>query len=229
MTEIVWIGLLSVFLLGFVIQRGFYCFYLALSNYFLTKDTRLIKATIWAFLIAMIDFHTLHSLGIEFLNPKTFYLAGSIIGAIVFAIGMWLSGSCIVGTSLRAWMGQIGYWFTILGMGIGGWLTIWGLLKPLREALQKPSEVLINGKVATLDRLLGINHWVLVIIFPILLIWWLRKIESKKTKESSETELSLFKRVFKKSWGFIVRNFARACRNYCFYQRKITSRIRRIY
>jgi len=201
MNEIVWIGLVVGFLLGFVIQRGFYCFYVALSNLILTRDYRLVKATIWAFLVTMVGFHTLHSLGIQSLNPKTFFLGGSIIGAIAFGVGMALSGSCIVGTPLRAWRGQIGYWFALLGMGIGGWMTIWGPLKPLRLSLQKPTEVLIGGKTATLDRLFGINHWILVIIVGALLIWWLIKLKDKNISEEQKEKSSLGKRFFKNLWS----------------------------
>lgn len=201
MSEVVWIGLIVGFLLGFVIQRGFYCFYSALSNFILTKDYRLIKATIWAFLVTMVGFHALHSLGIQPLDPKTFFWAGSIIGAILFGIGMVLSGSCIVGTPLRAWSGQMGYWLTLLGMGIGGWLTIWGPLKPLRVSLQKPTEVLLGGKVATLDRLLGINHWILVGIITVLLIWLLIKLKGEKTPEiSEEKSVSFLRKIFKNLW-----------------------------
>ena len=201
--EIVWIGLIVGFLLGFVIQRGFYCFYSALSNAFLSKDYRLIKATIWAFLVTMIFFHTLHTFGVQPLNPKTFFLAGSIIGAVVFGIGMVLAGSCIVGTPLRAWRGHVGYMIALAGMGIGGWLTIWGPLKPIREFLQKPTEVLLGGKVATLDRLLGVNHWILVAVVAALLIWWLFKLRGKESSEEIpivEEKSSFWNKFFKKLW-----------------------------
>lgn len=199
--EIVWIALIVGLLLGFVLQRGFFCMYSGLSNLILSKDYRLVKATIWAFLVTMIGFHALHTLGLASLEPKTFFLAGSIIGAVVFGIGMVLTGSCIVGTPLRAGMGQIGYWLALLGMGIGGWLTIWGPLKPYRMALQKPTEVTIGGKTATLDALLGINHWILVVIAAALLIWLLIKLKGKETLEEQEKEVSLGKRIFKNLWS----------------------------
>lgn len=196
--EMVFIALIVGLLLGFVLQRGFFCAYSGLSNLVLSKDYRLLKAAIWAFLVAMIGFHTLHSLGIASLDPKTFFWVGSIIGAIVFGIGMVLAGSCIVGTPLRAGMGQMGYWLTLLGMGIGGWLTIWGPLKSYRVALQKPTEVTIGGKTATLDALLGINHWILVVVVAAFLIWLLIKLKSSKTSE--EKEVSLWNRIFKNLW-----------------------------
>lgn len=197
---ICWIALVVGLLLGFVIQRGFFCAYSGLSNLILSKDYRIVKAAIWAMLITMIGFHTLHTLEIATLDPKTFYLVGSIIGAVVFGIGMSLAGSCIVGTPLRAGMGQVGYWLTLLGMGIGGWLTIWGPLTSYIKALQKPSEVLIGGKVATLDALLGVNHWVLVIIVGVFLIWLLTKLKGSEASEEKLEEISLWNKIFKKLW-----------------------------
>lgn len=200
--EIIWIALVIGLLLGFVLQRGFFCMYSGISSFILTRNYRLVKATIWAFLITMIGFHTLHSLGIQPLDPKTFFWTGSIIGAIVFGIGMVWAGSCIVGTPLRAGMGQIGYWLTLLGMGIGGWLSIYGPLTPYIKALQKPTEVLIGGKKATLDALLGVNHWVLVIIVGVFLIWLLAKLKKDEiTEKKAEEEISLVNKIFKKLWA----------------------------
>jgi len=91
----------------------------------------------------------------------------------------------------------------LIGMGIGGWLTIWGPLKPIRLALQKPTEVFIDGKIATLDRLLGINHWILVIIVAALLIWWLFKLKGKEGREelAEKERVSLWNSFFKKLWS----------------------------
>lgn len=199
--EILWIALVIGLLLGFVIQRGFFCFYSMLSNLAISKDRRLLKAVIWAFLITMIGFHAMHTMGAAQLDPKTFFLAGSIIGAVIFGLGMVLSGSCIIGTPLRAGMGQLGYWLALLGMAIGGWLTIWGPLTPYIKAMQKPTEILINGKVATLDALLGVNHWVVAAIAGILLIWLLIKLSKAETVAvQSEEKVSLFVKIFRKLW-----------------------------
>lgn len=200
--EILWIALVIGLLLGFVIQRGFFCFYSMLSNLAISKDYRLLKTVIWAFLITMLGFHAMHTMGIAALNPKTFFLAGSIIGAVIFGLGMVLAGSCIIGTPLRAGMGQLGYWLALLGMAIGGWLTIWGPLTPYVKAMQKPTEVLINGKIATLDALFGINHWIIAAIVGALLIWLLIKLnKTENAPAPSEEKISLFVKIFRKLWA----------------------------
>jgi len=196
-------GLIVGLLLGFVIQRGFFCMYNGFANMVITKDYRIIKAVIWAFLVTMIGFHALHSLGVITLNPKPLFWAASIIGAIVFSIGMVLAGSCIVGTPLRAASGRMGYWLTLLGMGIGGWLVIWGPWAAYRkETLQAATKITLGGKAPTIDALLGINHWIVVAVLAIISIWLLVKLKNNdnSSEPREEQKISLGSRVFRILW-----------------------------
>ena len=187
MGEFLVIGFIVGLLLGFVIQRGAFCMYNGFTNMVITKDYRIIKAVIWAFLITMIGFHTLSSLGIVSLNPKPLFWIGSLIGAIVFSIGMVLAGSCIVGTPLRAASGKMGYWLTLLGMGIGGWLVIWGPLASFRkETLQAATKITIGGKNPTLDALFGINHWIIVAILALISVLLLVSLRKKTVSQEGE-------------------------------------------
>ncbi|MFH1402362.1 MAG: YeeE/YedE family protein [Patescibacteria group bacterium] len=182
MGEFLIVGFVTGILLGFILRRGFFCMYNGFANMVITKDYRIIRATIWAFLLTMLSFHTLSSLGIVALSPKPFFWVGSIVGAIVFALGMVLAGSCIVGTPLRAASGKIGYWFTLLGMGIGGWAVIWGPLASFKqEVLQDASKVMLGDKVPTLDILFGVNHWIIVAILSAISIWLLFKLKNKNS------------------------------------------------
>ena len=132
------------FLLGFLIQRGYFCMYNGFANMVITKNFRIVKAVIWAVLLTTISFHALSSAGLIEFGPKPFFWLASVLGAIMFAMGMVLSGSCIVGTPLRAASGRIAYWFTLLGMGIGGWLVIWGPLAGFKKKyLQDMSKITI--------------------------------------------------------------------------------------
>lgn len=197
------IGFVVGILLGFVLRRGFFCVYSGLTNMVITKDYRIIKAIIWAFLVTMIGFHSLASLGIITLDPKAFFAVASVLGAIFFAIGMVLAGSCIVGTPLRAASGIMGYWLTLLGMGIGGWLVIWGPLTSFRkETLQEASRIMIGDKNPTIDALLGVNHWFVVVVLALISIWLLIKLKSKKPaqEDRGEKKLSLIDKIFKGLW-----------------------------
>jgi uncharacterized membrane protein YedE/YeeE len=191
------IGFFVGFLLGFVIQRGSFCMYNGFANAVITKDYRIIKATIWAFLLTMLSFHVLASLNFITLNPKPFFWLGSILGAFLFGIGMVLAGSCIVGAPLRAASGKMGYWLTLLGMGIGGWFVIWGPWANFRvQKLQEATKVLLDGKTATLDSLFNVNHWIVVAILSLISIWILFILKDKKKNDKK----SFFDNFFKNLW-----------------------------
>jgi len=206
MGEFLVIGFVVGILLGIVIQRGSFCMYNAFTNIVITRNYRLIKAVIWAFLATMISFHVLQSLGVIVLNPKPFFWLGSIIGALVFSIGMIWAGSCIVGTPLRAASGKMGYWLTLLGMGIGGWLVIWGPLTAFRkETLQAATKVTIDGANPTLDALFGVNSWLVVFVLALVSIVLLVKLRNKNKDEDEEKEKSsIGNTIFKKLWSPVV-------------------------
>ncbi len=194
-------GLIAGILLGILLRRGFFCFYNGMANMVITKDYRIIRATIWAFLLTMISFHTLASLGIIVLNPKPFFWVASVVGAVIFGIGMTLSGSCIVGTPLRAASGLMGYWITLLGMGSGGWLVIWGPLASFRKnTLQEATKIMLKGKNPTLDAIFGANHWVIVVILTVICGWLLFILRSK-TPGAYKEKSSLSKKIFKGLWS----------------------------
>lgn len=197
-------GLIVGILLGIVIQRGFFCMYIGFTNMVITKDYRIMKAVIWAFLATMLSFHALHSLGVITMNPKPFFWAGSIVGALVFSIGMIFAGSCIVGAPLRAASGKMGYWLTLLGMAIGGWLVIWGPWSTFRkETLQAATQVTIGGKSPTIDALFNVNHWIIVAVLAVILILLLVKLGKNSNTEVNESEqqASIGSKIFKKLWA----------------------------
>jgi hypothetical protein len=199
MGEFLIIGFVVGILLGFVIKRGDFCMYKGFTNMVISKDYRIIKATIWAFLVTMIAFHVLASMGIVTLDPKPFFWIGSIVGALLFSIGMVLSGSCIVGTPMRAASGRMGYWLTLIGMGLGGWLVIWGPWSSFRvESLQEASKVMVGDKVPTLSNLFGVNPWIVVVILAAISIWLLIKL---KGPSSDQEETSLTDKIFKNLWA----------------------------
>lgn len=204
MGEFLVIGFVVGILLGIVIQRGAFCMYNAFVNIVITKNYRLIKAVIWAFLATMIGFHVLQSFGVIVLNPKPFFWLGSIIGALVFSVGMIWAGSCIVGAPLRAASGKMGYWLTLLGMGIGGWLVIWGPLTVFRkETLQAATQVTIDGASPTLSALFGVNSWLVVAVLALISIVLLVRLKNNN-KDENEEKSSITDTIFKKLWSPMV-------------------------
>ncbi|MFH1415377.1 MAG: YeeE/YedE family protein [Elusimicrobiota bacterium] len=197
MGDFVFIGLVVGIILGVVIQRGGFCMYNGFANMVITKDYRIIRAAIWAFLVTLIGFHLMQSLGIAKMDPKPFFWSGSIVGAAVFAIGMVLAGGCIVGSPLKAASGKMGYWFTVLGMGIGGWTVIWGPLAAFRkDSLQEATKVMMSGKNPTLNGFLfGVNRWIIVVILAGVCIWLLKKLKNDAPGQEKQ-KISFFKSLW---------------------------------
>jgi uncharacterized membrane protein YedE/YeeE len=188
-------AIIAGLILGWVLTRGYFCMYQGMANAIISRDYRIIRGSILGVVLTMIGFHALATLGIIELNPAPFYWLADIIGGIIFGIGMVLAGSCMGGIPMRAGRGLMGYFITLLGIGVGGWLIIFGWLKPIREALWKMSEVTVEGKVPTLASIFGVNPWVMVIILSAILLFVYQRLKSPQ--EKTEERFSLFKGL----WG----------------------------
>lgn len=192
------------FLLGVLIERGYFCMYNGFANMVITKNYRIVKAVVWGVLFTTIMFHTLSSFGLIEFGPKPFFWLASILGAIMFSMGMVLAGSCIIGTPLRAASGRIVYWFTLLGMGIGGWLVIWGPLAGLKKKyLQDMTKITIEGKSPTFDKLFAVNHWymaITLIAISVVILVYLYKNDTGLKDENKEKQ-SVYKKIFKVIWS----------------------------
>jgi len=121
--------------LGIVLQKSRFCFTASLRDPILTGSTSLTRATMIAFAVA--------SLGFAALQFTTLLKGGPVIGgvqpvgihtalgAIIFGIGMVISGGCASGTLMRMGEGFAMQWLSlttfILGSALGaihfGWWT----------------------------------------------------------------------------------------------------------
>lgn len=198
MPEIVWSGFIVGLLFGFVLQRGYFCHLSGFTDALMFKDFRVVKATIWAVLIAMIGFHLMAGLGMITLNPKPFFWAASIIGGAIFGIGMSLVGGCAGGTTFKIGTGLISYLIAGLGIALGGFFTEAGFLKPYQVALQSATKVVVDGANPTLASIFKLNPWIVVIILAVIFILLLVKL---REKEGGPEGLSLWQKLFSQRWN----------------------------
>lgn len=119
-------------ILGFVLQKTRFCFAAGFRDPVLVGSTSLLKAIIIAILIsnlgfAVIQHNTLQGdLSIPYSSiPGVIYPAGlnTVIGAILFGIGMVIAGGCASGTLMRIGEGFIMQVVVLIGFLIG---TLWG-------------------------------------------------------------------------------------------------------
>lgn len=168
-------GLLTGVVFGFLLQKGRVLRYEKQLGALRLIDMTIIKFMMSAILVGMIGIYLLQDFGMDVLNLKPTILGANIIGGLLFGIGWGLFGLC-PGTSLGA-LGE-GRWhalFGIVGMLLGA--AIYAALHPLMSAT-----VLTWGDLGqiTLPEILGVTHWIVIVIMlagVIALFRWFERIK----------------------------------------------------
>jgi len=124
--------LLAVFWLfglafGFVLQRSRFCFASAFRDLFLLGDARVMKGIIAGLAIATVGFAVLMvrlvpEVGFGSLPPGATVLPlglHTLLGGILFGVGMVLAGGCTSGSLYRAGEGYVGSMIALLGIMVG--------------------------------------------------------------------------------------------------------------
>lgn len=150
------------FAFGYVAERGGFCLTRALSNFFIMRDTTLVRAYLLALLIAMAGTHVLMSVGLVDIPIRPFHWLANLVGGVSFGIGMILSGGCSGSTWYRLGEGAIGAFIVLIGFAMGATAISVGILMPLRQALQTP-EVTIGGANPTLASVVGLSPWWIIL------------------------------------------------------------------
>jgi len=161
-------GLIVGLIFGFLLQRGRFCFNSAFRDIILFKDTMIVKAIWVAVVIEMVGFALLTDLGVIFPYPRGFYWGANMLGGFVFGVGMVIAGGCISGATYRAGEGMVGSMLALVGIAVGGSITIGYWLAPFKDQLQAATKIELLGQAPTIPALLGVNHW--LIIAPVAVV-----------------------------------------------------------
>ncbi|MBC8014483.1 MAG: YeeE/YedE family protein [Sporomusaceae bacterium] len=109
--------------LGVVLQKSRFCFTASLRDPILTGSTTLTRATLIAFAVATVGFAALQFTTILKGGPITGLVAPvgihTAIGALIFGIGMVISGGCASGTLMRMGEGFTMQWISIITFILG--------------------------------------------------------------------------------------------------------------
>jgi len=172
MNELIY-GFITGVIFGFFLQKAQVVRYDRQLGALRLLDMTIVKFMLSTILVAMVGVYLLKDLGFVNLSIKPTILGGNIVGGLVFGFGWGLLGYC-PGTSLGA-------------LGEGRWDALWGILGMLLGAALfaelypfLKATVLTWGNFGkvTIPELLGINHWVIIVVFVaggILLSYWFER------------------------------------------------------
>lgn len=169
------VGVLVGLAFGYALQRGRFCVNTGFRDVLFVKDGTLLRAWAFAVIIQAVGVTALRSFGyFEAMEIPPFFWAANIFGGFIFGIGMVLGGGCASGTCYRVGEGMLGSFFAFGAFGITTVITDVGALSPV-QSLMRSTEVSAGGAPPTIDGLLGVDPWVVLIPVVVLVSIWLFK------------------------------------------------------
>ena len=169
------LGLITGFLFGFFLQKGQVLRYEKQVGFLRLKDMTVIKFMFSAIVTGMIGIYLFKDIGVIELSLKATQIMAQVIGGVLFGIGWAIFGYC-PGTAIGALgEGRLHVLWGVFGMLFGA--AVYAEIYPsLKSNLLKYGDF---GKI-TLPGILGINHWVVILIFSVLVILFFRYIEKRE-------------------------------------------------
>lgn len=138
-----WGGLLIGLAFGFIVYRTNFCTMGSISDILSFGNYSRFRAWLLAGAVAILGVTGLQALGVMtpsdamYLTPNFGWL-GNIVGGLLFGFGMVFAGGCISRNLVRAGGGDLRSIVVLMITGIFGFMTIGGLLGPLRVSLFAP-------------------------------------------------------------------------------------------
>ena len=111
--------------LGIILQRSRFCLVNAFREPFMTGESEHARGAALALILSTIGFAILKAMDLKDATEWVFpsFWLGSVIGGIVFGVGMVLAGGCGAGSIWRAGEGHVKLWVTVLFFAVGASLT----------------------------------------------------------------------------------------------------------
>jgi uncharacterized membrane protein YedE/YeeE len=152
-------------LLGVISQRSRVCFVQAFREPFLTGRTEHTRAMLLGLLVSVVGFALVKTVifekELEFVRP-TFW-AGSLIGGLIFGVGMVLAGGCGGGTIWRVGEGHVKLWLALVTYVFSASL--------VNELLQRTGLRDQLGEAVFLPDRVGWN-WAVLILIGVIVLWY---------------------------------------------------------
>jgi uncharacterized protein len=153
-------GLIIGVLFGFLLQKGRILRYDKQLGALRLLDMTIIKFMLSSILVGMVGIYLLRDLGLAKLSLKPVELGANILGGLIFGVGWACLGYC-PGTSVGAV--AEGRWDAL--WGIAGMLVGAALFAEVFPALKTTVLAWGNFGKLTLPQVLGLNHWIIIVLF----------------------------------------------------------------
>jgi uncharacterized membrane protein YedE/YeeE len=201
-------GIIVGVLFGFVLQSGRFCMNSAFRDILLLKEFKLAKAVVIAIVVEMVGFGIFAAAGVITLSPKPFNVGGSIVGGLVFGIGMVLAAGCASGTTYRVGEGMMGSLVAAFGLTSGALATAGGLFTEAKNAIQS---VTVGTQLTVFGEYDAVLTPVLMIIVGLVLavviffFWGLPGFKKKREADGPLIKTDdVVTQVFKKGYPYWV-------------------------
>jgi len=162
-----WIALVLGVVFGFLLHKPGLTKYLKIVYVFRLTDMAVLKFMMSGLAVAMIGLYAMRGLGwITFPVIPATYVAGNLVGGLVFGVGMALAGFCPGTCVAGAGEGRLDY----LIPGLLGFLTgaaVWGLT--YESVFPQISRLAAYGNV-TLGQMWNVNPWLLITVFTVMAV-----------------------------------------------------------
>ena len=138
-----WGGLVVGIAFGFIVYRTNFCTMGSISDILSFGDWNRFRAWLLAIAVAitgvwLIELGGVADMSLSMYQSPTLGWGANIVGGLIFGFGMVFSGGCISRNLVRAGGGDLRSIVVLMITGLFGYMTIGGLLGPLRVAIFSP-------------------------------------------------------------------------------------------
>lgn len=167
-------GLVTGILFGILLQKAEVLRFDKQVGALRLMDMTIFKFMLSAIAVGAVGIYLLKDLGLIKLSLKGTSIGAQVLGGTLFGIGWAILGYCPGTAGGALGEGRIDAIWGILGMLFGG--GIYALAYPFFKA-----NVISLGNFGkiTLPQILGVNHWIIIVLFVVLIIIMFRFFEKK--------------------------------------------------
>ena len=167
-------GLVTGILFGILLQKAEVLRFDKQVGALRLMDMTIFKFMLSAIAVGAVGVYLLKDLGLITLSLKGTSIGAQVLGGTLFGIGWAILGYCPGTAGGALGEGRIDAIWGILGMLFGG--GIYALAYPFFKA-----NIISLGNFGkiTLPQILGVNHWIIIVLFVVLIIIMFRFFEKK--------------------------------------------------